>query len=99
MKAIKSFALRALGTVMFSAVPGAGVGAVITQDWLKGAEIATAASFAVVISYLGVMLAWNGTATLIDIQEAFRTAAAKAGDSNTEVKETIAHISETPTQG
>ena len=97
MKLIISFLLRTIGTALFSAIPGAGIGSLLIKDWLKGSEIAFGSSMAIVISYIGVMLAWNGKFTAEDVQEGFRTAAAKAGDSNAEVKEVLKHIpSEVP---
>ena len=104
MKLVKSILFRTIGTALFSAVPGAGIGALLIKDWLKGSEIAFGSSMAIVISYIGVMLAWNGKFTTDDVQEGFRTAAAKAGDSNADVKEVLKHIpasapEATPTQG
>ena len=94
----KDIVTRTVGLFLMSFIPGAGVGAIFAKDWVMGGIIAFSSSAVVVIGYLGVVLAWFGKATLHDIQEAFRTATAKAGDSNSEVKKIINDIDtpETP---
>lgn len=96
---IKSITSRTLGLLMMSIIPGAGVGAVFAKDWYIGGLIAFGTAVAIVISYLGVALAWNGKFTNNDIQEAFRTATAKAGDTNNEIKDTIKDMTDPKSNG
>jgi hypothetical protein len=99
MKNAIQILVRTVGLFLMTFLPGMGIGAVISKDWLKGGEIAFGAGLATVIVYLGVALTWYGKWTSNDIQEAFRTAAAKAGDGNAEIQETIKEVSTPPTQG
>lgn len=92
MKNFKQITVRTIGLFLMTFLPGMGIGAVVSKDWLQGGEIAFGAALATVVVYLGVALAWYGTWTVNDIQEAFRTAAAKAGDSNSDIHEAIVEI-------
>jgi hypothetical protein len=85
----KDIAIRTLGVAMFSFPVGMGVGAVISNDWIKGGAIAFTSSILIAISGMGVILAWRGRITQHDVQEAFRTATAKAGEDNELVQEFI----------
>jgi hypothetical protein len=93
MKIVKNLGIRVVGLAMMTFLPGMGVGAVVAKDWLTGGAIAFGTACATVIVYLGVALAWSGKATDSDIQEAFRTATAKAGETNDEVHAAIADLS------
>jgi hypothetical protein len=87
----KQIILRSIGIVLMTFIPGMGIGAVAAGgDWIMGGVIATGTSFATVIIYLGVVLAWSGNWSENDVQTAFRAAASKAADSNDDVKEALA---------
>lgn len=82
-----SILARSIGIVMISFIPGMGIGAAAAGgDWLIGGIIATGTSFATVIIYLGVTLAWSGRWLESDVQTAFRAAASKAAEGNEDVK-------------
>ena len=85
----RDIALRTLGVAMFSFPMGMGVGAVISKNWVAGGAIAFASTMLIAISGLGVVLAWRGRISSGDVQEAFRTATAKAGEDNEMVKDFI----------
>jgi hypothetical protein len=93
----KQIILRSIGIVLMTFIPGMGIGAAAAGgDWVMGGIIATGTSFATVIIYLGVVLAWSGNWSETDIQTAFRAAASKAAEGNDDVKEAIAqHDGET----
>jgi hypothetical protein len=97
MKNALQIIVRTVGLFLMTFIPGMGIGAVISKDWLKGGEIAFGAGLATVVVYLGVALTWYGKWTPNDIQEAFRTAAAKAGDGNNDIQTTIKEVSTTET--
>lgn len=73
-----------------SFIPGMGIGAAATGgDWFMGGLIATGTSFATVVIYLGVVLAWSGTWSESDVQTAFRAAASKAAEGDERVQEAL----------
>ena len=78
----KDIATRTVGVAMFSFPVGMGVGAVISNDWVKGGAIAFTSTILIAISGMGVILAWRGRITGHDVHEAFRTATAIAGVDN-----------------
>lgn len=96
MKIFKNIAVRVAGLAMMTFLPGMGIGAVIAKDWLTGGAIAFGTACATVVVYIGVALAWSGKASDFDIQEAFRTATAKAGETNDQVHAAIADVSSAP---
>jgi len=96
MKVVKNIGIRVIGLAMMTFLPGMGVGAVIAKDWLTGGAIAFGTACATVIVYIGVALAWQGKASDFDIQEAFRTATAKAGEGNDNIHAAIADVSNPP---
>lgn len=76
-------------------IPGMGIGAVAAGgDWMMGGIIATGTSFATVVIYLGVVLAWSGNWSEVDVQAAFRTAASKAAESNEDVQAALNKVQE-----
>lgn len=93
MKIVKNMAVRIIGLAMMTFLPGMGIGAVVAKNWLMGGAIAFGTACATVVVYLGVALAWSGKASDFDIQEAFRTATAKAGETNDQVHQAIAEVS------
>ena len=96
MKIAKNIIVRIIGLAMMTFLPGMGVGAVIAKDWLTGGAIAFGTACATVVVYIGVALAWQGKASDFDIQEAFRTATAKAGETNDNIHAAIADVSTPP---
>jgi len=93
MKKLKNIGIRVIGLAMMTFLPGMGVGAVIAKNWLTGGAIAFGTACATVIVYIGVAFAWSGKASDFDIQEAFRTATAKAGETNDNIHAAIADVS------
>jgi Na+/proline symporter len=85
----KEIIIRTIGLVMMSFPVGMGIGAVFVQNWLKGGLMAFSAAVLTVVTVLGVILSWNGTVTKADIQQAFRTATANAGDGNEDIAAVI----------
>lgn len=83
----KQIIVRSLGIILMTFIPGMGIGAVAAGgDWLIGGVIATGTSFASVVIYIGVSLTWGGRLTQIDVQTAFRAAAAKAAEGNEDIQ-------------
>lgn len=79
----KQIALRALGLLFATFFAGTGVGAIATNgDWVLGSLIGVGSAFAVVLTTIGVTLAWSGTLDAKDIANAFRSAVAKAAEGN-----------------
>jgi hypothetical protein len=97
MKNFKQIIARTIGLFLMTFLPGMGIGAVISKDWLNGGEIAFGSGLATVVVYLGVALTWSGKWTAHDVQEAFRTAAAKSGSTNDEVAKVLTDVQATPT--
>jgi hypothetical protein len=85
----KDIAIRTLGVAMFSFPMGMGVGAVFAHDWFKGGAIAFASTMLIVISFVGVAIAWTGKLTSQNIKDAYQTATAKAGDDNEIIHEFV----------
>lgn len=80
---IKSLLVRAVGLLFATFFAGTGVGAIATNgDWVLGSLIGVGSAFAVVLTTIGVTLAWSGTLNPQDIANAFRAAVAKAADGN-----------------
>lgn len=79
----KNILARALGLLLATFFAGTGVGAIATNgDWLLGSIIGVGSAFAVVLTTLGVTLAWSGNLDLKDVANAFRAAVAKAAEGN-----------------
>jgi hypothetical protein len=80
---IKTIIARAIGLLFATFFAGTGVGAIATNgDWVLGSLIGVGSAFAVVLTTIGVTLAWSGTLNPQDIANAFRAAVAKAADGN-----------------
>jgi hypothetical protein len=80
---IKSIIVRALGLLFATFFAGTGVGAIATDgDWFTGSIIGVGSAFAVVLTTIGVSMAWQGSADEKDIANAFRAAVAKAAEGN-----------------
>lgn len=76
-EAIKQLLIRSVGLVMATAAGGTAIGAV-AGDWLMGSLIGIGSAFMVVITTIGVAIAWKGNLELSDIQNAYRAAVAKS---------------------
>jgi len=74
---IKQLLVRSLGLVMATAAGGTAIGAV-AGDWAMGSLIGIGSAFMVVITTIGVAIAWKGSLELSDIQNAYRAAVAKS---------------------
>lgn len=84
---IKTLIARVVGLLMATFFAGTGVGAIATNgDWVLGSLIGVGSAFAVVLTTLGVTLAWSGTLNPQDISNAFRAAVAKAADDNENIE-------------
>jgi len=80
---IKDIIVRAVGLLFATFFAGTGVGAIATNgDWLIGSIIGVGAAFAIVLTTLGVSMTWKGSLSLVDIQNAFRTAVAQTAEGN-----------------
>lgn len=76
-ESVKQIVIRSIGLLMATAFGGTAIGAV-AGDWLMGTLIGVGSAFAVVITTIGVAVAWKGTLELNDIQNAYRAAVAKS---------------------
>lgn len=85
----KQIAIRSVGVMMFAFPAGAATAGFARISPLIGGLLAFGTSMIVVITFLGVLLAWNGEWSVADVQEAFRTAASKASDNDTDIKNVI----------
>lgn len=74
---LKQFGLRSVGLTLATFFGGTAVGAV-AGDWLMGSIIGVGSAFAVVLTTVGVSLAWKGRLEINDIQNAYRAAVAKS---------------------
>lgn len=80
---IKEIVARAFGLLLATFFAGTGVGAIATNgDWVLGSLIGVGSAFAVVLTTIGVTLAWSGTLGVKDISNAFRAAVAKSAEGN-----------------
>ena len=73
---VKQILVRSIGLTLATAFGGTALGA-IGGDWLFGTLIGIGSAFAVVLTTIGVAVAWKGTLELHDISNAFRAAVAK----------------------
>lgn len=74
---VKQILIRSIGLTLATAFGGTAIGAV-AGDWLFGTLVGILSAFAVVLTTVGVAVAWKGTLELQDIQNAFRAAVAKS---------------------
>lgn len=74
---LKQFGLRSVGLTLATFFGGTAIGAV-AGDWLMGSIIGVGSAFAVVLTTVGVSLAWKGTLEINYIQNAYRAAVAKS---------------------
>ncbi len=74
---IKELLVRSLGLILATFFGGTAVGSVL-GDWVMGALIGVGSAFAVVLTTIGVAIAWKGSLEYSDIQNAYRAAVAKS---------------------
>jgi hypothetical protein len=74
---IKQILIRSVGLVLATFFGGTAIGAV-TGNWWMGSLIGVGSAFAVVLTTVGVAVAWKGSLELVDLQNAFRNAVAKS---------------------
>lgn len=74
---IKQIVIRSVGLILATFFGGTAIGSVL-GDWVMGALIGVGSAFAVVLTTLGVAVAWKGSLELTDIQNAYRAAVAKS---------------------
>ena len=74
---IKQILVRSIGLVLATAFGGTAIGAV-AGDWAFGTLVGILSAFAVVLTTIGVAVAWKGTLEITDITNAFRAAVAKS---------------------
>lgn len=75
-ESVKQILVRSIGLVLATGFAGTAVGAFAGNFWM-GTLVGIGSAFAVVLTTLGVAVAWKGTLELSDIQNAFRAAVAK----------------------
>lgn len=74
---VKQIIVRSIGLVLATFFGGTAIGATM-GDWVMGSLIGVGSAFAVVLTTIGVAVAWKGTLELQDITNAYRAAVAKS---------------------
>lgn len=74
---IKQILVRSIGLVLATFAGGIALGA-LGGNWLFGALVGVGSAFVVVLTTIGVALAWKGSLELDDVQNAYRAAVAKS---------------------
>jgi hypothetical protein len=74
---VKQILIRSVGLTLATAFGGTALGA-IGGNWLFGTLIGIGSAFAVVLTTIGVAVAWKGSLEMSDIQNAYRAAVAKS---------------------
>lgn len=74
---IKQILVRSVGLILATFFGGTAIGAV-AGSWWMGSLIGVGSAFAVVLTTIGVAVAWKGGLEIMDIQNAFRAAVAKS---------------------
>lgn len=73
----KQIIVRSIGLVLATFFGGTAIGATL-GDWVMGSLIGVGSAFAVVLTTIGVAVAWKGTLEIQDITNAYRAAVAKS---------------------
>lgn len=73
----KQILVRSIGLVLATFFGGTAIGAV-AGNWVMGSLIGVGSAFAVVLTTIGVAVAWKGSLELQDITNAYRAAVAKS---------------------
>lgn len=76
-ESVKQILVRSIGLTLATFFGGTAIGAV-AGDWVMGSLIGVGSAFAVVLTTIGVAVAWKGTLEIQDIQNAYRAAVAKS---------------------
>ena len=74
---IRQILIRSVGLTLATFFGGTAIGAV-AGSWWMGSLIGVGSAFAVVLTTVGVAVAWKGSLELSDLQNAFRSAVAKS---------------------
>ena len=74
---VKQIVVRSIGLTLATFAGGIALGA-LGGDWLFGALVGVGSAFVVVLTTIGVALAWKGSLELDDVQNAYRAAVAKS---------------------
>lgn len=74
---VKQILIRSIGLTLATFFGGTAIGAV-AGNWWMGSLIGVGSAFAVVLTTIGVAVAWKGSLELNDIQNAYRAAVAKS---------------------
>ena len=74
---IRQILIRSIGLTLATFFGGTAIGAV-AGSWWMGSLIGVGSAFAVVLTTVGVAVAWKGSLELSDLQNAFRSAVAKS---------------------
>ncbi len=74
---VRQIIVRSIGLVLATFFGGTAIGATL-GDWVMGSLIGVGSAFAVVLTTIGVAVAWKGTLELQDITNAYRAAVAKS---------------------
>jgi hypothetical protein len=74
---LKQILIRSLGLVLATFFGGTAIGATL-GNWVMGSLIGVGSAFAVVLTTIGVAVAWKGSLEITDIQNAYRAAVAKS---------------------
>ena len=88
MKNAKQIVIRSIGLFLATFFGGTAVGA-IGGDWLFGTLVGVGTAFAVVLTMIGVSVAWNGTLNTQAITNSFRAAVAKQAEDNESIKDAL----------
>ena len=74
---IRQILIRSVGLTLATFFGGTAIGAV-AGSWWMGSLIGVGSAFAVVLTTIGVAVAWKGSLEIVDLQNAFRSAVAKS---------------------
>ena len=74
---VKQILIRSIGLVLATFFGGTAIGAV-AGNWWMGSLVGVGSAFAVVLTTIGVAVAWKGSLEIQDIQNAYRSAVAKS---------------------
>lgn len=85
----KNILIRSIGLFMATFFGGTAIGA-LAGDALMGSLVGVGAAFAIVIMQIGVSVTWTGALSHQAVENAFRSAVAKAAEDNEELKKALA---------
>jgi F0F1-type ATP synthase assembly protein I len=88
VKNVKQIVIRSIGLFLATFFGGTAIGA-IGGDWLFGTLVGVGTAFAVVLTMIGVSVAWNGTLNSAAITNSFRAAVAKQAEDNDQIRDAL----------